>query len=148
LTHCLIAAAVLVCGCDGGKSAADVGPLYVAPAGTAVSVTVPGHDLPFTYVATPQRLQEIAKGFAQLRVGATREQVRQMIGPPDQSTGRDPIRSDKSFGWLYVYKIRTTDGSSRTYDEYVSILFDRSCRLMCAQPRVPGWAQVGKLSDE
>jgi hypothetical protein len=142
-----VATTLPLAACDGPAAPADVGPTYVAPAGMG-PVTVPENDLPFEYVATAQREQQIKAGYANLQVGASREDVRRLIGPPDGVGNQHPRRGGRFLGFTYTYKIRTTAHMTRTYDEYVTVFFDGSHKLRCTMARIPGFTDIGKMNDQ
>jgi hypothetical protein len=144
----LMIAMVLLAGCDSGPLPTDDGPRYVAPAGTNAPIAVPGHDLDYEYVATTQRAQQIRTGYDRLHVGATREEVRAALGPPDTAMVMHPRDSNRFIGFMYTYKVRTTKGMSRTYDEYVAVYFDRSHRLSETLTRIPGLSNIGQRKEQ
>src|SRR6188472_3997667 len=99
---CLIS--LLLVGCNSAKSKTDVGPTYIVPPGTG-SQTIDG--VTYAYVAPAERQQAIISGYAQLKVGQTREEVRALLGLPDSALPMQPHQSFRFLGWHYVYHIRT-----------------------------------------
>src|SRR5262249_12632722 len=143
---------LLLVGCDFASSQTDVGPVYTVPSGNGPSGTGPAGTGPqtidgvtYAYVAPPQRQQTIISGYAQLKVGQTREEVRALLGAPDYAIAMHPRESLRFIGWHYIYHIRTRYNWTHTSDQWVSILFDESTdRLYWAQPNaLPGLTDVG-----
>src|SRR4051794_12696240 len=60
----------------------DVGPTYTSPTG-AGATTIDGVE--YEYIASAEREKQIASGFPKLKVGQSREEVRDALGMPDTS---------------------------------------------------------------
>ncbi len=126
-TLCLLTL-LLLPGCS--KPTDIGGGLYIPPPATTIPVPS-GHDLPWGYVATPQREQQIRSGFAQLKIGMTRQQVRALMGPPDQAAPcYESWNFNKYAGWHYFYNIRTTQGTTTSYDQETLLAFDPSTNCL------------------
>jgi hypothetical protein len=139
-TCCLIT--LLLMGCESARSKTDVGPRYIVPPGTG-SETIDG--VTYAYVAPAERQQAIISGYAQLKVGQTREEVRTLLGAPDYAIAMYPRRSYRFLGWHYIYHIRTIFNWTDTSDQWVQTMFDPSSdRLYWAHSNsLPGLADVG-----
>ena len=111
----------------------DIGPIYV-PADTGAA-TVDG--ISYEYIATADREAQILAGFQKLKVGQSREEVRDVMGPPDmaflgRAKGPDP---DVRF-WVFVYKIKQMESEPMNVynDTFIRILFDTDGKLNVATP--------------
>src|SRR4051794_36307475 len=86
VTLCICGVSLLTSGCRKSSMSTptskpvDVGPTYVAPSGTGAT-TIDG--IQYGYVATPEREAQIVRGFPKLRLGQSREEVRDALGLPD-----------------------------------------------------------------
>ncbi|HEX3355886.1 MAG TPA: hypothetical protein VHS31_02800 [Tepidisphaeraceae bacterium] len=138
---------LLLLGCSKSPGA-DVGPTFPHPPATAPIPS--GHDLPWEYVATPQRQQQILAGFAKLKVGQSREQVRALLGPPDSAVPcYESWNFNKYAGWHYSYDIRYTPHHSLIYDSETLLCFDPKTNCLLFTTSSPGFGQpdIGTPSD-
>jgi hypothetical protein len=87
----------------------DIGFMYVAP---RLAKTDGGGC---GYVAIAEREAQIIAGFRKLKVGQSREEVREAMGPPDEV---HPMRSKEYnmpfIGWCYLYEIKLRRGPPNT----------------------------------
>ena len=101
----------------------------------------------YAYVAPAERQQRIS-GYAKLRVGDTREEVRALLGAPDLANAIHERQSDKFAGWHYIYVYRTVHPDKRwadSKDQLVQVFFDPSGdRLTWAHTNnIPDLSEVG-----
>ena len=117
----------------------DVGPVYMQPPDAK-----PDHS-EYGYAATPEREAQIIAGFRNLKVGQSREEVRDVMGLPDSA---EPMyrkaRNMPFIGWKYLYEIKTQSGPPKTSNVYVSVYFNPDGNLHWAVPnRIAGLEEVG-----
>ena len=136
----LIAACILLLSVGGCKNATTAGPnskpqnpgaLYSKPVGTGAA-TVDG--IKFRYVATEERKRQILEGFPKLKIGDTRDKVREVLGPPDRDEelyGKK--RSDPFHGWTLTYEIKMRHVAN-TNDVCVQAFFNPDGELHWAIP--------------
>jgi hypothetical protein len=120
----------------------DVGTLYVAPADTR---RTPAGGVQQVYVATKERKAQIVNGFSKLKLGQTREQVRDILGPPDRAEAmHGKARSAPFHGWDYTYelKMETIDGNMS--NKYADVFFDAENKLEWAEGHnIKGLHEIG-----
>jgi hypothetical protein len=118
----------------------DVGPTYVAPAGTGPT-TIDGVE--YEYVARAERQAQIVAGFSNLSVGQSREDVRDALGPPDIARpDYGKAYNSPLLGWSYMYRIKMRAGG--TNEVCVEVFFDPAGKLKWAVPeRIAGLKEVG-----
>ena len=124
----------------------DVGGTYGSPVSSGITCPggTPGRRYP--YAAAADRERAITSGYPGLRVGQTREQVRQLLGPPGDA---DPMcskqLSPRFTGWAFTYTVRANEPAN-TNNANVEVFFDPNNRLHSAVPsHVPGLAAVGHV---
>jgi hypothetical protein len=120
----------------------DVGPTYTSPTG-AGATTIDGVE--FEYVASAEREKQIVSGFPKLKVGQSREEVRDALGMPDTAQpGYSKEYNSRFLGWSYMYKIKMRSGSPNTNDICVQVFFDPSGNLKWAVPsHIEGLKEIG-----
>jgi hypothetical protein len=121
----------------------DVGLEYTTPIGSGPA-TIEG--ISYEYVATPDREQEIIAGFGKLKIGQSREEVRQAMGRPDSAEPMYGKAKDSPFhGWSYMYKIKMRSGRPNTGDICVQVFFNPDGKLHWAVPsHIAGLSEVGR----
>lgn len=121
----------------------DAGPLYVAPAGTG-KATING--LEYRYLASKERESQIIEGFKKLRLGESRDDVRDALGPPDTADSMSGKHRDAPFrGWCYMYQIKMRD-LANTNDVSVHVFFDPDGKLDWAAPsNIDGLTEIGSV---
>ena len=122
----------------------DVGPTYVAPADSGPTII---DGISYWYVAAPARQEEITAGFPKLKVGQSREDVRQAIGAPDDASPEYGEKNAGSFsGWYYMYRIRMrgTPHEGWMSNVCVDVFFNAGGKLTWADPEnIAGLSEVG-----
>jgi hypothetical protein len=136
---------LVLLGCDSANSKSDIGPSYIAPSGTSLQKI---DGVTYAYVATPERQKSISSGFAQLKIGQSREEIRTLLGAPDFAIAMHRPESTRFTGWHYIYNIRTIYNWTNSSDQWVEMMFDQtSDRLYWAHSNaIPGLTDVGALS--
>jgi hypothetical protein len=111
----------------------DLGPTYIAPVSASKPTMIDGVE--YEYVATAERKKQIVNGFSKLKVGQSREEVRDALGLPDIARpGYSKEYNSRFIGWSYLYRIRMRSGSPNTNDVCVEVFFDSAGNLMRAVP--------------
>jgi outer membrane protein assembly factor BamE (lipoprotein component of BamABCDE complex) len=84
-------------------------------------------------------------GFQNLKVGQSRQEVRDALGPPDEASPRYGKDRHATFrGWGYTYEIKTRTGGPNTNDVCVQVFFDPDDTLLWAVPsHIAGLSDVG-----
>jgi hypothetical protein len=148
IVFCICVAFILPTGC-GRPSAStpatkptDVGPTYVRPNGTGAA-KIDGVD--YQYVATREREAQIVAGFPKLKLGQTREQVRNALGPPDFANPEFSKAFNSQFlGWSYQYYIKERVVSPNMNDPCVEVFFDPNGKITWAVPEnIAGLKEIG-----
>jgi hypothetical protein len=121
----------------------DVGPTYISPVSASTPTTIDG--VGYEYVATAERERQIVDGFPKLKVGQSREEVRDAMGLPDTAQpGYSKEYNSRFLGWSYLYRIRMRSGGPNTNDVCVEVFFDSAGNLMRAVPNhIAGLKEVG-----
>ena len=111
----------------------DIGPTYSAPADA------------YEYVANAEREKQIVDGFPKLKVGQSREEVRDALGLPDTAQpGYSKEYNSRFLGWSYMYKIKMRFGGPNTNDVCVEVFFDPAGNLSWAVPNhIDGLKEIG-----
>jgi hypothetical protein len=117
------------------------GPLY-APLATGAA-TIDGVD--YRYIATADREAQIIAGFKKLKVGQSREEVRDAMGPPDSAEPMHRKAHNMPFiGWSYTYEVKMRSRGPNMNDVSVQIFFDADGSLHWAAPNhILGLEDVG-----
>jgi hypothetical protein len=120
----------------------DVGPSYTSPPG-AGATTIEGVE--YEYVASAEREKQIVSGFPTLKVGQSRDEVRDALGLPDTAQpGYSKEYNSRFLGWSYMYKIKMRSGSPNTKDVCVQVFFDSTGKLKWAVPNhIEGLKEIG-----
>lgn len=75
----------------------DVGPTYTGPTGASPATI---DSVEYAYVASAERETQIVSGFPKLKVGQSREEVRDVLGAPDTAQpGYSKEYSSRFLGW-------------------------------------------------
>jgi outer membrane protein assembly factor BamE (lipoprotein component of BamABCDE complex) len=85
-------------------------------------------------VATSARQAAILAGFAKLKVGQSREEVRQALGAPDKAQIAQGKLYNSPRCWVYMYKIKMRTSGPNTKDICVEVSFDSDGKLNWAMP--------------
>src|SRR5438270_446126 len=82
----------------------DGGPTYTSPTGAGATII---DGVEYEYVASAEREKQIVSGFPKLKVGQSREEVRDALGMPDTARpGYSKEYNSRFLGWSYMYKIK------------------------------------------
>jgi hypothetical protein len=121
----------------------DVGPTYIAPVSASTPTTIDGVE--YGYVATAEREKQIVDGFPKLKVGQSREEVRDALGLPDIAQPASSKEYPGRFlGWSYMYRIKMRSGGPNTNDVCVEVFFGSAGNLKWAVPNhIAGLKEVG-----
>ena len=102
----------------------------------------------FPYTAPEERQSRIRKGYAQLAVGATKEQVASALGEPDYSQNnfsKDGKPKWLGSSWLY-YLSKRSDGAN-SFDPVVHVFFGTDGRATWIVPsNIDGLNEMGSPS--
>lgn len=120
----------------------DVGPTY---AGLTAATVTSIDGVEYEYVASAEREQQIVRGFPKLKVGQSREEVRDTLGLPDTARPRHSKAYNSQFlGWSYIYRIKMRSGGPNINDVCVELFFDPAGNLKWAVPNhIPGLKEIG-----
>jgi hypothetical protein len=121
----------------------DVGPVYIPPR----EATTDGGE--YAYIATAGREAEIIAGFQKLKVGQSREEVRDAMGSPDSAKPMHRKAYNMPFiGWSYTYTVKMRPGGPHMNDVYIEVFFSQDGTLHWAVPNhIAGLEQVGSYRN-
>ncbi len=120
-----------------GEPIDDTGPIYERLEGTGLRAE---SNERYGHIALPVRERALVWAYSRLRLGMTRYQVSEILGPPDVTRTRiDNEPSGTRYGWAYKYFIRLREGGPIIYDQSIQLYFGVDGRL--------DWAVPGNLEN-
>ena len=103
----------------------------------------------FPYTAPRERRDRIVRGYSELEIGMTKEQVARVIGEPDYSVlGYGPKGPDMKWkGSSWVYYLSKREDLANSHDPVVRVFFDTENRAVWIVPsNVEGLREKGSAS--